>query len=80
VLGVKINAADYIDHLTNDPLKRERDLKGGAEAYAMKHVCTMAQWSNIDFIEISGGDYEDPGELMFYMRSFVPTSKFTGVL
>jgi hypothetical protein len=77
VLGVKINAADYIDHMTDDPLERERDAKGGAEAHAMKHVCTMAQWSNIDFIEISGGDYEDPGELMIYMRSFVPKSKFT---
>ncbi|KAJ7067686.1 hypothetical protein B0H15DRAFT_871985 [Mycena belliarum] len=44
ILGLKINAADYADSSTP----------------ALDHVRTIASWGSIDFIEISGGDYEKP--------------------
>lgn len=45
VLGVKLNAADYVEG-------------GQDESIALEHVKTIASWKLFDFIEISGGDYE----------------------
>ncbi|KAJ7064666.1 hypothetical protein C8F01DRAFT_1021303 [Mycena amicta] len=45
VLGVKMNSADYTDAAGPDPLQ---------------HVRAIASWGLVDFIEISGGDYEKP--------------------
>jgi 2,4-dienoyl-CoA reductase-like NADH-dependent reductase (Old Yellow Enzyme family) len=48
VLGIKLNAGDYVDGMT-------------CQDRALDHVCTIASWNRVDFIEISGGDYENPG-------------------
>ncbi|KAG8707305.1 hypothetical protein FRC08_000589 [Ceratobasidium sp. 394] len=47
VVGVKLNAADY----AKDRLD---------EAQALSHVRSISEWGNVDFLEISGGDYESP--------------------
>lgn len=49
VLGLKLNAADYASN-------------EDSEARALDHLRQIASWGQIDFIEISGGDYENPGE------------------
>ena len=48
-LGIKLNAADYA--------------RGTAEAEetVLQHVRSIASWANVDFIEVSGGDYRYPG-------------------
>ncbi|KAJ7021686.1 hypothetical protein C8F04DRAFT_1013071 [Mycena alexandri] len=46
ILGLKLNAADYTD--------------SGEVTRALDHVRTIAEWKMVDFIEISGGDYEKP--------------------
>lgn len=51
ILGLKINAADYADSNT-----------AGRVSPALDHVRTIAGWGSVDFIEISGGDYEKPGK------------------
>lgn len=48
VLGVKMNAADYVEG-------------GVTEAQALGQLQAIAEWGGVDFIEISGGDYENPG-------------------
>jgi 2,4-dienoyl-CoA reductase-like NADH-dependent reductase (Old Yellow Enzyme family) len=49
VIGIKLNAADYVSG------------GAGAEERALSHLRHLASWQMIDFVEISGGDYEDPG-------------------
>ena len=49
-IGVKLNAADY-----------SRD-SGSDEATVLQHVREIASWGMIDFIEVSGGNYQNPGE------------------
>ncbi|KAJ7512967.1 hypothetical protein B0H11DRAFT_1948209 [Mycena galericulata] len=49
ILGLKINAADYADSNT-----------AGESSLALNHVRAIASWGLVDFIEISGGDYEKP--------------------
>ncbi|KAG9011341.1 hypothetical protein FRB90_007356, partial [Tulasnella sp. 427] len=47
VVGIKVNAADYVSgSITEDT--------------ALQHVREMASWRMLDFIEVSGGDYEKP--------------------
>lgn len=46
-MGIKVNAADYVSGSLT-------------EAQALEHVREMASWRMLDFIEISGGDYERP--------------------
>lgn len=48
VIGVKLNSADYAG---DGNLKEDR---------ALKHVREIGSWGLVDFIEVSGGDYEDP--------------------
>ena len=55
VLGIKINSADYIDAASDEAA----DIEG--EQHAMEHIRTIASWGNVDFIEITGGTYDDPG-------------------
>ncbi|CAK5261978.1 unnamed protein product [Mycena citricolor] len=45
VLGIKINSADYSSNETT---------------LVFEHFRTIASWGLFDFIEISGGDYENP--------------------
>lgn len=56
VLGVKLNAADYVDSSAVD--KESADVAD--EQRVLAHVREIASWKKIDFIEISGGTYENP--------------------
>lgn len=56
VLGVKINSSDYVKSSPGNetgPVPQEQR--------ALEHIQKMASWNSLDFIEISGGDYENPG-------------------
>ncbi|KAH6918967.1 oxidoreductase [Coprinopsis sp. MPI-PUGE-AT-0042] len=50
VVGIKLNAADY----------SEGSLQGHQSDRALRHILTISAWGGVDFIEISGGDYESP--------------------
>ena len=57
VLGVKLSSSDYVGAgSVHDPRAEEE-----AEDRAVAHVVEVARWDMIDFIEVSGGDYENPG-------------------
>jgi hypothetical protein len=57
VLGVKLSSSDYVGAgSVHDPRAEEE-----AEDKAVAHVVDVARWDMIDFIEVSGGDYENPG-------------------
>ncbi|KAJ7193504.1 hypothetical protein GGX14DRAFT_588396 [Mycena pura] len=49
ILGLKVNAADYSDASV-----------AGHVSDALEHVRIIANWGLVDFVEISGGDYEKP--------------------
>lgn len=49
VVAVKLNSADY----TADYTEPQEDR-------ALDHVREIGSWGLVDFIEVSGGDYEDP--------------------
>ncbi|KAL1758902.1 hypothetical protein FB107DRAFT_206322 [Schizophyllum commune] len=55
VVGVKIGAGDYAAGRDAD----DQELTP-SERVAVSYVSEIASWSAIDFIEISGGDYEKP--------------------
>jgi hypothetical protein len=57
VLGIKLNSSDYIGAGSIHDPHAEED----AEDKAVAHVIEVARWDMIDFIEVSGGDYENPG-------------------
>jgi 2,4-dienoyl-CoA reductase-like NADH-dependent reductase (Old Yellow Enzyme family) len=50
-LALKLNAADYVQG-------------GMTEAQSLEHLTEIAQWQLFDIIEVSGGDYENPGQLL----------------
>jgi 2,4-dienoyl-CoA reductase-like NADH-dependent reductase (Old Yellow Enzyme family) len=56
ILSIKLSAADYktADSSTQASLSE-------GESNALEHILAMAQWGGVDIIEISGGDYENPG-------------------
>lgn len=57
VLGIKLCSSDYVGAgSVHDPRAEEE-----AEDRAVAHVVEIARWDMIDFIEVSGGDYENPG-------------------
>ncbi|EIN08209.1 FMN-linked oxidoreductase [Punctularia strigosozonata HHB-11173 SS5] len=69
ILGVKVNAADYSNARQSVPSAGasrpdhqvfSQTVEDGTEIQAHEHVKLMASWRTIDFIEISGGDYENP--------------------
>jgi 2,4-dienoyl-CoA reductase-like NADH-dependent reductase (Old Yellow Enzyme family) len=68
VLGVKLNSSDYIGAGSVHDLQAEEE----AEDRAVAHVIEVAQWDMIDFIEVSGGDYENPGTVS--VHNLVPHS------
>ncbi|KAH9848318.1 FMN-linked oxidoreductase [Lenzites betulinus] len=49
VVAIKLNSADY-----------SRETAQLQEGRALDHVREIGSWGLIDFIEVSGGDYEDP--------------------
>lgn len=57
VIGVKINSADYVE--TGEKPSDER--VSNETQRVLDHIRTIALWGMVDFIEISGGDYESPG-------------------
>ena len=54
VIGIKLNAADYT------PVHKLASLPPDQ---VLQHVRTIASWKTVDFIEVSGGNYENPGKL-----------------
>jgi 2,4-dienoyl-CoA reductase-like NADH-dependent reductase (Old Yellow Enzyme family) len=61
ILGVKLSSSDYVGAgSVRNPQAEEE-----AEDRAVAHVVNVARWDMIDFIEISGGDYENPGTTSF---------------
>ena len=50
MVGVKLNSGDYVHG-------------GFSEEHSLEHVKTISGWNMLDFIEVSGGDYEDPSTL-----------------
>lgn len=56
IICIKLNAAEYTS--AADPNHSLSD----SEQRAMDHILAMATWGLLDFIEISGGDYEKPGK------------------
>lgn len=54
VLGIKLNSADYAE--------TDQDV-------VLDHFKAIACWSEVDFIEVSGGDYEKPGSIHPDLRS-----------
>jgi 2,4-dienoyl-CoA reductase-like NADH-dependent reductase (Old Yellow Enzyme family) len=55
-IGIKINSADYVT--SGGPAEADRH----GEQRILDHIRTITSWGTIDFIEISGGDYEKPGK------------------
>lgn len=55
ILGIKLNVADYTSG-------------GLSEKDGQQHLVDIASWdsegASVDYIEISGGDYESPGRLL----------------
>jgi len=67
VLGVKLSSSDYVGAgSVQDPQAEEE-----AEDRAVAHVVDVASWDMVDFIEISGGDYENPGTTSLRLHSLV---------
>ncbi|KAH9836271.1 uncharacterized protein C8Q71DRAFT_74458 [Rhodofomes roseus] len=66
ILGIKLNAADYVD-------RRNADHSTSQPNEALEHVREIAEWGMLDFIEVSGGDYEDPD---FMMKTLSPRQAF----
>ncbi|KAG7094954.1 hypothetical protein E1B28_005755 [Marasmius oreades] len=50
ILGLKLNTSDY-SVIGEKSVQEER---------VLEHLLTLASWGTIDFIEISGGDYDNP--------------------
>lgn len=67
VLGVKLSSSDYVGAGSVQNAQAEEE----AEDRALAHVVDVARWDMIDFIEISGGDYENPGMTSFRLPSLV---------
>jgi len=56
VLGVKLNSSDYVGSGSAPDPRAEEE----AEDRVIAHLVQVARWDMLDFIEISGGDYENP--------------------
>ncbi len=57
MLGIKLSSSDYVGAGSLYNARAEEEGKNGA----LVHVVDIARWDMVDFIEISGGDYENPG-------------------
>ena len=57
-VGIKLNCGDYIGD------SRESTTLTDKEQLMLEHLRDIASWGNLDFIEISGGDYEQPGRMI----------------
>jgi hypothetical protein len=59
VLGIKINAADYVATPSDD-----KQGHNSSSSDALHHIRAIASWDLVDFIEVSGGDYEKLGIIL----------------
>lgn len=53
ILGIKMNAADYVTGKGDETVLED-------EQRVLHHIRCIAGWGMVDFIEVSGGDYENP--------------------
>ena len=51
ILGIKLNSTDFVD----------REAVTTSDEKALRHVGDIVSWGLVDFLEITGGDYESPG-------------------
>ena len=51
ILGIKLNSTDFVD----------RKAVSTSDETALRHVGDIVSWGLVDFLEITGGDYESPG-------------------
>ena len=58
MVGIKLNAADYLD----SSITSEGSEHGSDEQRVLAHVREIASWKMVDFIEVSGGTYENPSK------------------
>ena len=65
MLGVKLSSSDYVGAGSAQNPQAEEE----AEDRALAHVVDVARWGMVDFIEISGGDYENAGTTFFRLHS-----------
>ncbi|KAG0697587.1 hypothetical protein DFH29DRAFT_811472 [Suillus ampliporus] len=54
IIGIKINSADYVASGSAEEASQQ------GERCILDHIRAIASWGIIDFVEISGGDYEKP--------------------
>ena len=59
VVGVKLNAADYVERSASKIVGDAEDMM--EEERVLAHVREIGDWRMVDFIEISGGNYETLG-------------------
>jgi len=69
VVGVKLNSADFVD----------RKAIATSDEKVLQHIKDIVNWGLIDFLEITGGDYESPGEWMYILRSHLPWDVVNGL-
>jgi 2,4-dienoyl-CoA reductase-like NADH-dependent reductase (Old Yellow Enzyme family) len=53
-IGLKVNSGDYVSSSIPSNVQ--------AEKRALEHILEISRWRGVDFIEVSGGDYESPGK------------------
>lgn len=61
ILGMKLNVSDYVDTGPAETQRARTASEVASEDRALGHIRTIALWGGVDFLEISGGDYEKPG-------------------
>ena len=66
VLGIKINAVDYVATACDDK-------HNSTPSDGLHHIRDIASWGLVDFIEISGGDYEMPGTILYLLVFYILT-------
>lgn len=59
ILGIKLNAADYVQRNPSGPNDRSSGLQ--SEEQVLSQLREIALWKMVDFIEVSGGNYQNPG-------------------
>ena len=59
MLGIKLNSTDYSTFEGKDV----------QENRALGHLMTIVSWGVVDLIEVSGGDYENPGMVTLFVKT-----------
>lgn len=62
IVGVKLNSGDFVD----------REAVATSDEKALQHVRDIVSWGIIDFLEITGGDYESPGSCIIVLQPHLP--------